>query len=109
MTGRDEMDVIGNGDGMSYDDSKTLARDHHSATRRKLAARKDVRPEILYYLATDELVEVRREVPPTARHHARRTAFWSMTWTKRSVASWRARSADWRPVSARRERTSSIS
>ena len=48
--------------GLTYDDSKNLARDDDGDTRRKLAARRDIRPEILYYLATDELVDVRREV-----------------------------------------------
>lgn len=47
---------------LSYDESKSIARQGGAATRRKLAARRDVRPEILYYLAADELVEVRREI-----------------------------------------------
>ena len=46
---------------VSYDDSKALARDADSTVRRKLAGRGDVRPEVLYYLAGDELPEVRRE------------------------------------------------
>ena len=62
MNGLEDPAVIIDSDRMSYDDSKTMARDHDSKTRRKLAAREDVRPEILYYLATDDLVEVRREV-----------------------------------------------
>ena len=56
---------------VSYDDSKALARDADSAVRRKLAARGDVRPEVLYYLAEDELPEVRREIAAnetTPRH-----------------------------------------
>ncbi|MCH8922737.1 MAG: hypothetical protein IIA67_06270, partial [Planctomycetes bacterium] len=63
--------VTGGDDDLSYDDSKSLARDHDGGKRRKLAARRDVRPEILYYLATDELVEVRREIATntqTPRH-----------------------------------------
>lgn len=47
---------------LSYDESKHLARNGEGEMRRKLAARQDVRPEILYYLAADELVEVRREI-----------------------------------------------
>ncbi len=47
---------------LSYDESKSIARQGGAETRRKLAARRDVRPEILYYLAADDLVEVRREI-----------------------------------------------
>lgn len=67
MTGREKQAVRGGGDDMSYDDSKNLASDHDGDTRRKLAARRDVRPEILYYLAADQLVEVRREIATNTR------------------------------------------
>ena len=62
MTGRLNRTATGDDGGVSYDDSKSLARDHDGETRRRLAARRDVRPEILYYLAADALVEVRREI-----------------------------------------------
>ena len=62
MTGRLKRTATGDDGGVSYDDSKTLARDHDGETRRRLAARRDVRPEILYYLAADDLVEVRRVI-----------------------------------------------
>ena len=55
-------DEDGGAAAISYGQSKELARDGDSDARRKLAARGDVRPEILYYLAADELVEVRREI-----------------------------------------------
>ena len=62
MSGRLDQAETSNHGGVSYDDSKNLVRDHDGETRRKLAARRDVRPEILYYLAADALVEVRREI-----------------------------------------------
>lgn len=72
MTGQLNRTAAGDDDGgVSYDDSKNLARDHDGETRRRLAARRDVRPEILYYLAADALVEVRREIATnisTPRH-----------------------------------------
>jgi uncharacterized protein (DUF2336 family) len=72
VTGQLNRTAAGDDDGgVSYDDSKNLARDHDGETRRRLAARRDVRPEILYYLAADALVEVRREIATnisTPRH-----------------------------------------
>jgi len=62
VTGRLKRTTTSDDGGVSYDDSKSLARDHDGETRRRLAARRDVRPEILYYLAADALVEVRREI-----------------------------------------------
>ena len=47
---------------LSYDEEKLLARHDDVAVRAKLAGRKDVRPEILYYLADDSSPEVRRAI-----------------------------------------------
>jgi uncharacterized protein (DUF2336 family) len=47
---------------LSYEESKHLAESGDVATRRALARREDVRPEILYYLAEDAVPEVRREI-----------------------------------------------
>ncbi len=47
---------------VSYDESKVLAADHDGEHRRALAARSDVKPEVLYYLAADELSSVRRKI-----------------------------------------------
>ena len=47
---------------ISYEDSKGLARHGDAAERRSLAARRDVKPEILYFLADDPSAEVRREI-----------------------------------------------
>ena len=64
--------AVGNsGPAVSYDESKALVRDADGEVRRKLAARGDVRPEVLYYLAGDELPTVRREIAAnqkTPRH-----------------------------------------
>jgi uncharacterized protein (DUF2336 family) len=49
-----------NADDAAYEDAKRLARDPNVRVRRDLAARGDVRPEILYFLAEDEAPEVRR-------------------------------------------------
>ena len=47
---------------MDYEEAKTLAADASPKTRRSLAKRADVQPEILYYLAEDSAAEVRREI-----------------------------------------------
>ena len=47
---------------LSYQESRELARHSDVAERRRLAARTDVRPEILYYLAEDPSALVRREI-----------------------------------------------
>ena len=49
-------------DGIGYEESKAVARSADAKARRKLAARADVRPEILYFLAEDAAPEVRRQV-----------------------------------------------
>ncbi len=46
-------------DDTAYEEAKRLARDPDIGVRRKLAARQDVKPEILYYLAEDAQPEVR--------------------------------------------------
>ncbi len=51
---------------IAYQDQKKLAHDGNSGERRGLAERGDVRPEILYYLASDPDTEVRRKI---ARNH----------------------------------------
>ena len=57
---------------MAYHDQKRLAHDGNSDERRELAGRSDIRPEILYYLASDPDTEVRRNIArnPTAPRHA---------------------------------------
>lgn len=47
---------------MEYEEAKRLASVGSDAQRRALAARKDIRPEILYFLAEDKLVDVRRVI-----------------------------------------------
>jgi hypothetical protein len=46
----------------AYEKARELVRDPDSNIRRKLAARQDMRPEILYYLAEDASPDVRREI-----------------------------------------------
>ncbi len=46
-------------DGLSYAESKRLARDDDPEVRAGLAERQDLRPEILYFLAEDDSPEVR--------------------------------------------------
>lgn len=48
--------------GRDYEESKRLAADRDPAVRARLAARADVRPEILYYLAEDAVADVRRQI-----------------------------------------------
>lgn len=59
-------------DKMAYRDQKRIAHDGSSEERRELAGRGDVRPEILYYLASDPDTEVRRNIArnPHAPRHA---------------------------------------
>ena len=47
---------------LSYEEAKELARHKDPAVRRILAARPDLRPEILYYLAEDPHPDVRRQI-----------------------------------------------
>ncbi len=51
----------------SYEESKQLAERGTVATRRALACREDLRPEILYFLAEDSAPEVRREIAANPR------------------------------------------
>lgn len=53
-------------DRLNYDDVKELAQSADPEVRRRLAARPDVVPEILYYLAEDPVPEVRREIASNA-------------------------------------------
>lgn len=48
--------------GLSYQESKRLARDKDQSVRVDLAKREDLRPEILYYLAEDSSPEVRCQI-----------------------------------------------
>lgn len=58
-----KMDQAGTPAGIiAYEEARELARDPDSNVRRRLAARQDTRPEILYYLAEDASPEVRREI-----------------------------------------------
>ena len=52
---------------LPYEEAKALARDPDPEVRRRLAARDDIRPEILYFLAEDESPEVRRSIAANAR------------------------------------------
>jgi hypothetical protein len=54
-TERKEIPATGR---LDYETSKILARDPDPAVRRQIAAREDVRPELLYFLAVDPAVEV---------------------------------------------------
>jgi uncharacterized protein (DUF2336 family) len=53
--------------GISYEESKRLMQDSDTAVRTKLAAREDVRPEVLYYLAEDVSPEVRCQIAANRR------------------------------------------
>jgi uncharacterized protein (DUF2336 family) len=47
---------------LTYDESKRLARDDDPAVRVHLAGREDLQPEVLYFLAEDDSVEVRSRI-----------------------------------------------
>ena len=49
-------------DVITYEESRKIANDPDPAIRKQLAARTDIRPEVLYYLAEDAAPEVRREI-----------------------------------------------
>ncbi len=51
---------------ITYDEAKKLARHDDPKVRISLAAREDVKPEILYYLVDDESPEVRRTIAVNA-------------------------------------------
>lgn len=54
--------LISESEVLSYDEQKRLAREGDTAERCELAARPDIKPEILYYLAGDPDPEVRRAI-----------------------------------------------
>ena len=52
---------------IGYEEAKRLAGNEDALVRRALARRADIRSEILYYLAEDPAVEVRREIAANER------------------------------------------
>lgn len=54
-------------DKLSYEESKDLAQNGSDKTRADLAARADLRPEVLYFLAEDPSTEVRRRIAANAQ------------------------------------------
>ncbi|MCH7486261.1 MAG: DUF2336 domain-containing protein [Proteobacteria bacterium] len=54
--------MSGPGDALSYEEAKKLARHGDAEARNVLAARKDIEPEILVFLAGDTTPEVRRTI-----------------------------------------------
>ena len=71
-----------------YEEAKHLASDQSPKARRSLAARGDVQPEILYFLADDPDVDVRRAVagndatPMCAVILRNASAVWRHSWTR---------------------------
>lgn len=57
---------VGGDEPLSYEEARAFARHEDAEVRRLLAARKDTRPEILYYLADDDEASVRRELATNA-------------------------------------------
>lgn len=65
-----QQDSAAAGDGIGYDEAKRLARSNSAEDRKRLAESETARPEILYFLAADPAVEVRRAIasnPATPR------------------------------------------
>ena len=60
------------GDVLTYEEQRRLLAGSDAAQRRQLAGRNDLRPEVLYYLASDGDTQVRQAVAgnPTAPPHA---------------------------------------
>ena len=52
---------------LSYEESRELAENGSDKTRADLAARPDLRPEVLYFLAEDPSTEVRRRIAANAQ------------------------------------------
>jgi len=52
---------------LSYEESKELAQNGSDRTRADLAARADIRPEVLYFMAEDPSSEVRRRIAANAK------------------------------------------
>jgi uncharacterized protein (DUF2336 family) len=62
---------------LDYDAAKTLAADPDERVRAQVAARSDVQPEILFFLANDGSSEVRREIAANAATPAQADALLS--------------------------------
>ncbi len=58
----DAAEEVVSADNLAYEDARDLARHPDPSIRQRLAARKDLRPEVLYYLVEDDCPEVRREI-----------------------------------------------
>jgi FMN phosphatase YigB (HAD superfamily) len=54
------------GSPLAYDEAKQLVRHDDPKVREELARRRDVRPELLYFLAEDGAAEVRRAIAGNA-------------------------------------------
>ncbi len=52
---------------IDYETAKSMATSSDQTVRQRLAARADIRPELLYFLANDKAVEVRREIAANTR------------------------------------------
>ncbi len=59
---KDKSKQARQGEPLTYEESRELARHDDPDIRRELAARSDLRPEVLYYLAEDAEPEVRLQV-----------------------------------------------
>ncbi|MBC7905872.1 MAG: DUF2336 domain-containing protein [Rhodospirillaceae bacterium] len=59
--------LLGAGKKISYEEARATAAAQDDVVRAELAARRDIKPEILYYLAEDASVEVRRNVARNAQ------------------------------------------
>ncbi|MBC7952139.1 MAG: DUF2336 domain-containing protein [Rhodospirillaceae bacterium] len=59
--------LLGAGKKISYEEARATAAAQDDKARAELAGRRDIKPEILYYLAEDASVEVRRNVARNAQ------------------------------------------
>lgn len=96
------------GGALDYETSKRMAQSEDAATRAQVASREDVRPELLYYLAIDPAVEVRREVAANPAAPSQASAVLARDLTKAYAACWPANLPVSCPTCRRKPRASSF-
>ena len=74
---------------LTYEQEKALASQPDVSLRTELAAREDVRPEILYFLADDKSKMVRREIARNTLRLAKPTKCLPPMSTTKCAANWR--------------------
>ena len=81
---------------LSYAEAKELAGNEDIEVRRNLAARTDIKPEILYFLAEDPDPEVRRRIAANKATPGHADLLLAADPKMKFAATWRKKLPPWR-------------